>query len=71
MTTPHETAATSTRPAWRKSSHSTEGTSAQCVEVAKLGNAIGVRDSQRPGCGHITLTSEAFTAMLRQIKGVE
>ena len=38
---------------------------------SKLGKAIGVRDSQRPGCGHITLTSEAFTAMLRQIKGVE
>lgn len=59
---------TTTRPTWRKSSHSTEGTSAQCVEVAKLGNAIGMRDSQRPGCGHITLAPEAFNAMLQQIK---
>nr|WP_190866056.1 DUF397 domain-containing protein [Actinomadura sp. RB99] len=33
---------------WRKSTYSTEGTSAQCVEVAALSDAIGVRDSKDP-----------------------
>ncbi|MEU8346787.1 DUF397 domain-containing protein [Spirillospora sp. NPDC048832] len=47
-----------TPPAWRKSSHSTEGTSAQCVEVARLAGAIGVRDSKCPDHGHLTLTME-------------
>jgi len=53
---------------WRKSSHSTEGTSAQCVEVAQLVDVIGVRDSKRPGEGHITLTVEQFAALVQRIK---
>ncbi|XRQ10306.1 DUF397 domain-containing protein [Actinomadura welshii] len=57
------------RPVWRKSTHSTEGTSAQCVEVAPLDGVIGVRDSRRPGDGHITLTPEAFNAFVQEIKG--
>jgi len=67
----------STSPVWRKSSRSTQGTSGECVEVAQLAHAIGLRDSKNPRLGHLALsresfaTSEAFTAMLRQIKGVE
>jgi hypothetical protein len=53
---------------WRKSSYSTEGTSAQCVEVAKLAGAIGVRDSRHPDGGHLTLTFEQFGYLVRHIK---
>jgi hypothetical protein len=53
---------------WRKSSHSTEGTSAQCVEVAALSDTIGVRDSKDPEGGHLTLAPERFTALVRRIK---
>lgn len=30
---------------WRKSSHSTDGTSGNCVEVARTASAVFVRDS--------------------------
>ncbi|XRQ10304.1 DUF397 domain-containing protein [Actinomadura welshii] len=59
----------STRPVWRKSSRSTQGTSGECVEVARLGGVIGLRDSQRPGHGYITLTPAAFNAFVQEIKG--
>ncbi|MFI0366452.1 DUF397 domain-containing protein [Actinomadura sp. 1N219] len=54
---------------WRKSSHS-ESTSTQsdCVEVADLGTSIGIRDSKAPEAPHITLTPEAFAALLTQAK---
>lgn len=57
-----------TTSVWRKSSHSTEGTSAQCVEVAQFVEAIGVRDSKRPGDGHLTLTVEEFATLVQRIK---
>ncbi|MFG2249053.1 DUF397 domain-containing protein [Spirillospora sp. NPDC048823] len=53
---------------WRKSSYSTEGTSAQCVEVAQLVDNIGVRDSKRPGAGHLSLTTEQFATLVQRIK---
>ncbi|MWA05577.1 DUF397 domain-containing protein [Actinomadura sp. LD22] len=59
-----------TSPAWRKSSYSTEGTSAQCVEVAALSNAVGLRDSRQPDSGHLTLAPEQFAALVRQIKNL-
>ncbi|MEU8803333.1 DUF397 domain-containing protein [Spirillospora sp. NPDC048819] len=57
-----------TSPTWRKSSRSTEGTSEQCVELARLPDGIGLRDSQAPDTGHLTLTSEAFAAFLARAK---
>ncbi|MEV4671613.1 DUF397 domain-containing protein [Actinomadura sp. NPDC049382] len=53
----------------RKSSQSTEGTSAQCVEVAQLGEVIGVRDGKLPDADHLTLSVEQFRNLVRRIKG--
>lgn len=53
---------TETAPAWRKSSRC--GTST-CVEVARLGEAILVRDSKNPEAGTLAFTEaewDAFTA---------
>ncbi|WP_344276531.1 DUF397 domain-containing protein [Actinomadura napierensis] len=55
---------------WRKSSYSTEGTSAQCVEVAALNNSVGVRDSRNPDGGHLALAPEQFVALVRRLKGL-
>ncbi|REE95763.1 DUF397 domain-containing protein [Thermomonospora umbrina] len=57
-----------TDAAWRKSSRSTEGTSAQCVEVGRLAEVIGVRDSKRPEVGHFTLPRERFAGFVQRIK---
>ncbi|MFD0856693.1 DUF397 domain-containing protein [Actinomadura adrarensis] len=57
-------------PEWRKSRRSTNQ-GGECVEVAALGDAIGVRDSKRPGAGHFVLTPEGFAELLRQIKAAE
>ncbi|TDC56231.1 DUF397 domain-containing protein [Actinomadura sp. KC345] len=54
---------------WRKSSHSSDGTTSQCVEIAQLTGSIGVRDSKDPGGGHLALTSEAFARLVERIKG--
>ncbi|TDB84052.1 DUF397 domain-containing protein [Actinomadura sp. KC216] len=53
-------------PVWRKSSRSAEGTSGQCVEVAALPGAVGVRDSKDPDAGHLELTPNAFRELLRK-----
>lgn len=53
---------------WRKSSHSTEGTSEQCVELARFPKAIGLRDSKAPGRGHLILTPHTFANLLAQAK---
>ncbi|TDC80147.1 DUF397 domain-containing protein [Actinomadura sp. 7K507] len=55
---------------WRKSSHSSDGTTSQCVEVAQLPGTIGVRDSKRPGDGHLSLTAEQFAALIQRVKDI-
>lgn len=55
-------------PVWRRSSHSTQGTSEQCVEVARLPHAISIRDGKAPDAGHITLTTHTFAALLDHAK---
>ncbi|SPT60106.1 DUF397 domain-containing protein [Actinomadura madurae] len=57
-----------TSPIWRKSSRSTEGTSSQCVEVARLAKAIGMRDSKHPEDGHLALTPDQFAALVQRVK---
>ncbi|MFB4300828.1 DUF397 domain-containing protein [Actinomadura sp. NTSP31] len=52
---------------WRKSSHSGSGTS-ECVEVARLPEAIAVRDSKAPGAGCLELSPRAFAALLGQLR---
>jgi hypothetical protein len=53
---------------WRKSTHSTGVDDEACVEVAKLTNGIGVRDSKNPDAGHLTLITPDFTRLVRRIK---
>ncbi|WUH98784.1 DUF397 domain-containing protein [Spirillospora sp. NBC_00431] len=57
-----------TSPIWRKSSRSTEGTTGQCVEVARLTKAIGMRDSKQPEGGHLALTTDQFAALVQRVK---
>ena len=57
-----------TSPSWRKSSRSSEGTSGECVEVARLTGAIGVRDSKTPDAGHLSLEADRFAALIQRIK---
>ncbi|WP_075021128.1 DUF397 domain-containing protein [Actinomadura madurae] len=53
---------------WRKSSYSSDGTSTQCVELAEMGGAIGVRDSKNPGGGHLIFAPKTFATLVRRIK---
>ncbi|WP_406427394.1 DUF397 domain-containing protein [Streptomyces sp. NBC_01589] len=52
---------------WRKSTYS-NGTGGECVEVADLYSAVGVRDSKQPRRPHIAVRHSAwagFVAFLR------
>jgi hypothetical protein len=57
----------SARPVWRKSSHS--GEQGECVEVARLGGAVGVRDSKDPGGPALRLAPAAFRGLVEVIRG--
>lgn len=52
---------------WRKSSHS-GGTGGDCVELASLDGAIGIRDSKAPAGGHLAVSRHALAGLIRQIK---
>ncbi|GAA3986341.1 DUF397 domain-containing protein [Actinomadura viridis] len=55
---------------WRKAGRSnTQGN--ECVEVAALGQVIGVRDSKAPEAGHLSLPRESFAALLARLKDDE
>jgi hypothetical protein len=61
------TAATSSRAAWRASSHS--GANGDCVEVARLApGMIAIRDSKDPDGTRLTLTSGRWTAFTATLK---
>jgi Domain of unknown function (DUF397) len=52
---------------WRKSGHSgPEGD--QCVEVADLDMAIGVRDSKNPGGPKLVFSRRELASLLRRAK---
>ncbi|WP_067451861.1 DUF397 domain-containing protein [Actinomadura macra] len=53
--------------AWRKSTYSDE-TGGQCVEVAQLPGAVGLRDSKAPDDSLLTLTPQAFATLLTRVK---
>ncbi|MFI0482586.1 DUF397 domain-containing protein [Actinomadura sp. 9N215] len=54
---------------WRKSARSYE--CSNCVELAVLPQGIAIRDSKAPEAGLLTLTPEAFAALLNQAKRSE
>jgi hypothetical protein len=49
---------------WRKGTRSTAATNANCVEVAHVGPAVGVRDSKNPTTP-LTFPAAHWTAFLR------
>lgn len=56
------------RPTWRKSSHSGATYGGECVEVAPLVSAMGVRDSKTLERGHIEASPNAWTAFIHTLK---
>ncbi|MEV5568622.1 DUF397 domain-containing protein [Spirillospora sp. NPDC052269] len=52
---------------WRKSSFSGSDYG-QCVEVADLGNIVGIRDSKAPGSGHLALGAAGFASLVERVK---
>jgi hypothetical protein len=55
---------------WRKSSYSGGGGSGgqECVELARLAGAVGVRDSKAPEAGHLVVSLEGFARLVAQVK---
>lgn len=50
------------RATWRKSTRTQQ--SGQCVEVARVGEVVGLRDSKDPDGPVLTFTTEEFAAFL-------
>ncbi|RAY12835.1 DUF397 domain-containing protein [Actinomadura craniellae] len=55
-------------PEWRKSSRSGPIDDTDCVELARLPGAIGIRDSKAPEAGHLRLSNESFAALIASVK---
>ncbi|RSN67286.1 DUF397 domain-containing protein [Actinomadura sp. WAC 06369] len=53
---------------WRKSSHSGGANDQHCVELGRLTQGIGVRDSKAPEAGHLNLTVSEFAGLVNEIK---
>nr|MDT0662263.1 DUF397 domain-containing protein [Micromonospora sp. DSM 115978] len=53
---------------WRKSTRSSGGGNGDCVEVADLGTAVGVRDSKNTTGPALVFSPATFTAFLASIK---
>ena len=49
---------------WRKSSYSNE---TECVEVAHVSEAVGLRDSKRPEGGHLVVSRAAFLGLCQGV----
>ncbi|MEV3924951.1 DUF397 domain-containing protein [Actinomadura coerulea] len=52
---------------WRKSSRSSEAGD-NCVELADLGEAVGIRDSKDPVGAKFTLRRDEFASLLAILK---
>jgi Domain of unknown function (DUF397). len=55
------------QPAWRRSSYS-GANGGQCVEVADLGSAVGIRDSKNQAGPALELSHAEFAAFIRSVK---
>lgn len=54
---------------WGKSSRSAGN--GQCVEVARPGLVVGLRDSKNVAGGHLTVSPAAFATLLIAVAGAE
>jgi hypothetical protein len=52
---------------WRKASHSGND-GGHCVELANLGEAIGIRDSKDPGGPKLLVVRDDFARLVRALK---
>jgi hypothetical protein len=53
---------------WRKSTYSSGVNDEHCVELGRLADGIGARDSKDRQAGHLVLTSTEFGVLLSWIK---
>ncbi|MEV4253308.1 DUF397 domain-containing protein [Spirillospora sp. NPDC049652] len=56
-------------PQWRKSTRSADN-GGNCIELADLAPAIGVRDSKDPDGPRLTVTREDLTALTAAIRHI-
>lgn len=52
---------------WRKSSYSADG-HGNCVELAALPGAVGIRDSKNPKAGHLRVDRSTLAGLVEKIK---
>ncbi|TDC97252.1 DUF397 domain-containing protein [Actinomadura sp. 7K507] len=52
---------------WRKASHSGND-GGHCVELADLGDAVGIRDSKNPNGPKLLLPRDDFAALVASLK---
>jgi len=52
---------------WRKSTYSGTGQS-NCVELADLGDKVGIRDSKNPSAGYHAVSREVLKGLVGRIK---
>ncbi|GLZ09753.1 hypothetical protein Acsp03_72190 [Actinomadura sp. NBRC 104412] len=50
---------------WRKSSYSGPETQSTCVELARIGVAVGIRDSKDPNGPKLIVTPQSLKAALK------
>ncbi|WUI02154.1 DUF397 domain-containing protein [Spirillospora sp. NBC_00431] len=53
---------------WRKSSHSGGGSDDACVEVARMTDGIGMRDSKTPDGERLGFTTREFSGLVTRIR---
>lgn len=53
---------------WRKSSHSGGDSDPACVELAKSGDRVWVRDSKDPDGERLVFGRDAFAGLLERVK---
>ncbi|MFD0899593.1 DUF397 domain-containing protein [Actinomadura sediminis] len=53
---------------WRKSSYSGSANDDVCVELGRLADGVGVRDSKDPDAGHLVLTVAEFARLVDRFK---
>ncbi|GGV24022.1 hypothetical protein GCM10010182_52970 [Actinomadura cremea] len=53
---------------WRKSSYSGGVSDKACVELGRLVQGVGVRDSKDPSGGQLNLTTSEFAGLVDEIK---